>query len=101
MISLCWHIKLLVPLVPQGPGGKSNGNIPHIDVCWKIGSLHPDFPTLDIEYGLLYSYYTAVHMYSSRHPSISRDNGKASLLGVETQRSHLSQGMCQDEKIEK
>ena len=29
------------------------------------------------------------------------DNGKASLLGVETQRNYLSQGMRQDEKIEK
>jgi len=38
---------------------------------------------------------------SSRHPSVSRDNGKTSLLGVETQRSCLSQGMCQDEKIGK
>ena len=39
--------------------------------------------------------------YSSRYPSVSRDNGKTSLLGVETQRSYFSQGMCQDEKIEK
>ena len=38
---------------------------------------------------------------SSRHPSVSRDNGKASLLGVETQKSYLSHGMRQDEKIEK
>ena len=38
---------------------------------------------------------------SSMHPSVSRDNGKASLLGVEPQRSYLSQGMRQDEKIEK
>ena len=38
---------------------------------------------------------------SSKHPSVSRDNGKASLLGVETQRSYFSQGMCRDKKIEK
>ena len=38
---------------------------------------------------------------SSRPPSVSRDKGKTSLLGVETQKSYLSQGMRQDEKIEK
>ena len=36
---------------------------------------------------------TEVVVVGSRHPSVSRDNGKASLLGVETQRSYLSQGM--------
>ena len=37
---------------------------------------------------------------SSRHPSVSRENGKRSLLGVDTQRSCLSQGMWnQEEKV--
>ena len=36
-----------------------------------------------------------------KHPSVSRDHSKTSLLGVDTQRSYLSQGMCQDEKKEK
>ena len=38
---------------------------------------------------------------NSRHPSVLRDNGKTSLLGVDTQRSCLFHGMCQDEKIGK
>ena len=33
--------------------------------------------------------------------SVSRDNGKTSLLGVDPQRSYLSEGICQDEKIGK
>ena len=37
----------------------------------------------------------------SKHPSVSRENGKTSRLGVETQMSCLSQRMCLDEKIRK
>ena len=58
--------------------------------------------SIKIRINIISQYYSRINLkYYCRHPAVSRDNGKTSLLGVETQMSYFSQGMCQDKNKEK